>query len=151
MTCLSHRWCSPFQLRAAVCSGRDLLASAAHDEAVQLNRRRPVSVIVLGITLVVAGCRGNIAEVPPSTVPVSTTSPISTTSVTQAPPSAPTTSTSTTTLLEPAFAEGAMFLWDTAWQIAAKADAEAMTDYVDRLAAARGQGDNPSRDSGFRW
>ncbi len=96
--------------------------------------------IVLGITLVVAGCRGNTAEDPQSTVPVSTTSPISTTSVTQAPPGAPTTSTSTTTLLEPAFAEGAMFLWDTAWQIAAKADAEAMTEYVDRLAAARGRG-----------
>ena len=96
--------------------------------------------IVLGITLVVAGCRGNPAEDPQSTVPVSTTSPSSTTSVTQAPPGAPTTSTSTTTLLEPAFAEGAMFLWDTAWQIAAKADAEAMTEYVDRLAAARGRG-----------
>ena len=31
-----------------------------------------------------------------------------------------------------------MLLWDTAWQIAAKADEAAMIDYVDRLAAARG-------------
>jgi hypothetical protein len=33
-----------------------------------------------------------------------------------------------------------MYLWDTAWQIAAKTNAEGMDQYVSRLAAARGSG-----------
>ena len=48
-------------------------------------------------------------------------------------------STTTTTTTRPATtSSNALRLWDTAWQIAAKADNRAMETYVNRLAAARG-------------
>ncbi len=73
-----------------------------------------------------------VTTLPPTTVsaPIATSSP--TISVTS------TTTTTTTTTTQPPFVEGELFLWDTVWQIAAKADDGAMSEYVERLADARG-------------
>lgn len=55
------------------------------------------------------------------------------------PAAALSTATSTTTTTAPAVSTGSgMFLWDSAWQIAAKANEAGMQQYVDRLAAAQG-------------
>lgn len=40
----------------------------------------------------------------------------------------------------PPAADGALYLWDTVWAIAAKADEQAMRAYVQRISAARGSG-----------
>jgi hypothetical protein len=54
---------------------------------------------------------------------------------------APATTTTTTAAPAPPPSNGSgLRLWDTAWQIAAKADEGAMQQYVDRLAAATGTG-----------
>ncbi len=66
-----------------------------------------------------------------------TTTPLASNPTTTTTTSTTTTSTTTTTTTVP-FAEGDLLLWDTAWQIVAKADEAAMAEYVDRLAAVRG-------------
>ena len=53
---------------------------------------------------------------------------------------APATTTTTATPAPPPSNGSGLRLWDTAWQIAAKADEGAMQQYVDRLAAATGTG-----------
>lgn len=63
-----------------------------------------------------------------------TTAPASTTTV------APATTTTTAAPAPPPPNGSGLRLWDTAWQIAAKANEGAMQQYVDRLAAASGAG-----------
>ncbi|RZV46843.1 MAG: DUF4038 domain-containing protein [Acidimicrobiia bacterium] len=70
----------------------------------------------------------------PSPSPTSTT----TTTITAAPASTPTTTTTTTA--QPVSSGSGMFLWDTAWQIAAKSNESAINQYVGRLASASGAG-----------
>jgi hypothetical protein len=53
---------------------------------------------------------------------------------------APATTTTTAAPAPPPSNGSGLRLWDTAWQIAAKADEGAMQQYVDRLAAASGAG-----------
>ena len=65
----------------------------------------------------------------PGATTTTTVAPAQTTTTTQAPPAPP-----------PSNGSG-LRLWDTAWQIAAKADEGAMQQYVDRLAAASGAGE----------
>lgn len=56
------------------------------------------------------------------------------------PPAATTTTTTTTTTVAPppAVSGSGMALWDTAWQVAAKANDAGMQQYVNRLSAAKG-------------
>ncbi len=81
---------------------------------------------------------------PPATKIVETTTTTNTTVVTApVPEGGPTTTTvapaPTTTVAQES--GGALRLWDTAWQIAAKANLGAMQSYVDRIAAAQGNGE----------
>ncbi len=72
------------------------------------------------------------------TTSVGATSPTGSTSSTNATPTTTTMLATTTTIDRQPIADGQVLLWDTVWQIAAKADEAAMADYVERLAAARG-------------
>ncbi|MBT8216277.1 MAG: DUF4038 domain-containing protein [Acidimicrobiia bacterium] len=56
------------------------------------------------------------------------------------PPVATTTTTTTTTTTPQPSNSSGMYLWDTAWQVAAKANNDGMAQYVGRLAAASGSG-----------
>ncbi|MBT8215719.1 MAG: DUF4038 domain-containing protein [Acidimicrobiia bacterium] len=74
---------------------------------------------------------------PPTTnAPTTTTSP----PATAPPPPPPTTTTTAPPPPPPPQTGGTLRLWDTAWQIAAKANDGAMQEYVDRLANASGTG-----------
>lgn len=66
------------------------------------------------------------------------TSPSAPTSTTTTGPSAPAATSTTTTSVSPAPAGSGMYLWDSPWQIAAKATDAGMQQYVERLAAAKG-------------
>ena len=88
----------------------------------------------------------------PATATTTTATPATTTTVTGPASTTTTAAPTTTTTLPPTTtttappppppppAGGGLRLWDTAWQIAAKANQGAMQEYVDRLAAARGTG-----------
>ncbi|NNC43331.1 MAG: DUF4038 domain-containing protein [Acidimicrobiia bacterium] len=71
------------------------------------------------------------------TTTVGSTSPTISSSSSSTNATSTTATTPTTTNPQP-FVEGELFLWDTVWQIAAKADEAAMAEYVERLATARG-------------
>jgi hypothetical protein len=71
--------------------------------------------------------RGRVAQPHPSTTVEQ--APVLPASETEPDPPEPTS---------PAQADGALYLWDTVWAIAGKADAQGMREYVERIAGARG-------------
>ncbi len=77
---------------------------------------------------------------PPATT-TTTTAPRQAAQTGSPAPATTTTSTTTTTTTAPAVSSGSgMRLWDTAWQIAAKANSDGIGQYVGRLASAKGVG-----------